>query len=236
MKYLSYANKTLNNPIITGLTALTLLTGITRQADAAIINFDAETYEFSNPNTCTPQLPNTGGRCFVEDGVNVEAFSAQKIGSSAAFFSEGAHFHSSNSYEAQHFSAEDRLLGVYLTLVNGGRFSLASLDYQLRDTADVINGFPTNNIKMLISPEFDPTKPVTSQFTEISLGSNTALPFETLVFSEFDDINQVYIASSGGVNFDNIDVKPVPEPSTILGFIMVLGSGGILKRKSSEKV
>ncbi len=228
----SFIPSILTNLTVTCLTNLTLIAGITRQADAAsVINFDAATYDYSNTNTCTPQLPDTGGKCFIEDGFNVEAFSAQEIGTTSAFFSDHAHFHASHSYEGQHFSAVNKLLGVYLTSVNGSHFSLESLDYQFRDASNIIDGFGMNDIKILISTKFDPTMAVKSQFMEYSIGNDTTLPFQPLEFSEFENINQVYIASSAGVNFDNITVNAVPEPLTILGTVAAASLGTVFQRE-----
>lgn len=226
-------------------TVLALVTGTTAQVDAAVIEFDADIYAFSNPNTCTPQLPDTGGKCFVEDGVNVEAFSARLIGTTEAFYSEGGHFHSRNSYEAQHFSKSDdtvsdvgesdRLLGIYLTLTNGGLFSLNSLDYQLRRNERSIAGYTPDDTNILISPTFEPTMDVLGQFTEISLGNDINQPFQTLALSEFDNITQVYITSSGDVNFDNITLTPIPEPTSLLGLFSVVTLGLLSKTKGNSE-
>ena len=231
----SFIAKPFKNMTITAATALELVTGVSTEVEAAIINFDADTYAFSNPNTCTPQLPDTGGKCFVEDGFNVEAFSAQGIGTPAAFYSDGAHFHASNSYEAQHYNDVDRLLGIYLTLVDGGTFSLESLDYQLRENSDAIAGYSTDDTKILISTTFDPTEPVLGQFTEVSLGNQLGLPFQTLNLTEFEDITQVYIASSGDVNFDNITANSIPEPSSLVGLLLVGSMGFCFRRKESQR-
>ncbi|MEA5533537.1 PEP-CTERM sorting domain-containing protein [Crocosphaera sp. XPORK-15E] len=223
--------KNLSNISLSCLTVFTLLLGISKQADAGVINFDANTYAFANPNTCTPQLA-PGNKCFVEDGINVEAFSSRNTGSTGSdpgHFHEGGHFHASNSYEAQHFSQADRLLGVYLTLVNGRNFSLTQLAYQLRDITNVIDGFTADDTKILISTEFEPTQPVAGQFTEISLGNDINLPFQTLELSGFENISQVYIASSAGVNFDNINVVPIPEGNSVLG-LLALGTVGFLSK------
>ena len=239
---LSFVTTPLINLTITSATALALVTGVTTEAEAAIIEFSADTY--AGPNTCTPQLPETGGQCFVEDGFNVEAFSAQKIGTSDAFYSDRAHFHSRNSYEGQHYSGVDRLLGIYLTLVDGGTFSLESLDYQLRRNTRAISGYSTDDTKILISTSFDPTKPVLGQFTEYSIGSDLPSMFDTLNLSEFEDITQVYITSSGDVNFDNIttleipesnEPNSVPESSALLGLLTLGTVGFCLKRKESQR-
>ena len=231
--HFSFSLKPLQNLSLTCTTILTVVTGVNIQVNAAIIEFDADTYASSNPNTCTPQLPDMGGKCFVEDGVNVEAFSAQLIGTDESFFSEGAHFHSSNSYEAQHFSESDRLLGIYLTLVNGGLFSLDSLDYQLRNNERSIAGYTTEDTKIVISTTFDPSMPVLGQFTEISLGNDINQPFQTLALSEFDKITEIYIASSGDVNFDNITLTPIPEPTSLIGLFSV-GTLGLLSKNKGK--
>ena len=215
------------------LTTLALVGLGGEQVDAATITYDAEIYANSNPSSCTAKLSNA--KCFMQNGVNVESFSAQEIGSSSAYFSDTAHFHSSNSYEAQHFSNEFGLLGSFITLEDGGLFSLTSLDYQLRDNQEerVINGFTADDTKILISTEFDPTMPVAGQFIEYSIGNNISLPFQTLSIAGFENISQVYIASSGDVNFDNINVVPVPEPASTLALLTlgIFGCVSILKRQ-----
>ena len=233
--HFSFFSKFFSNFYLTCVGALALVTGITTETQAAVIEFDADTYAFSNSNTCTSQLPETGGKCFIEDGFNVEAFSAQNIGTSTAFYSEGGHFHSSNSYEAQHFSDVDRLLGIYLTLPNGGSFSLKSLDYQLRDNTRAISGYSTDDTKILISTTFDPTQPVLGQFVEYSLGSDLFPMFETLTLSGFEDITQVYIASSGDVNFDNITTNTIPEPGSLVGLLTLGIVGFCFTRKESQR-
>ncbi len=233
--HFSFFAQTVRNLAITGVAGLTLVTALAREGKAAVIEFDADTYAGSNDNTCTPQLPDMGGKCFIEDSFNVEAFSAQAIGSPTAFYSEGGHFHSSNSYEAQHFSAVDRLLGIYLTLPSGGTFSLKSLDYQLRDNTRAIDGYSTDDTKILISTTFEPTQPVLGQFTEFSLGSDLPSMFDTLNLSEFENITQVYIASSGDVNFDNITTNSIPEPSSLVGLLLVGSVGFYLRKKGSQR-
>ncbi|WP_107667914.1 PEP-CTERM sorting domain-containing protein [Cyanothece sp. BG0011] len=233
--HFSFFTKSFSYLSIACATALALVTNINPEAKAAVIEFDSGIYGGSNPNTCTPQLPDMGGKCFIEDGFNVEAFSAQNIGSATAFYSDGAHFHASNSYEAQHFSEVDRLLGIYLTLVDGDPFSLKSLDYQLRENTRAISGYSTDDTKILISRTFDPNQPVSGQFTEYSLGSNLPSMFQTLNFSEFEDITQVYIASSGDVNFDNITTNTIPESSTLVGLLALGTMGFCLRRKESQR-
>lgn len=236
----SFLCVTFKNFSLTCTTALALVTGITAQVDAAVIEFDADVYASSNPNTCTPQLPDMGGKCFIEDGVNVEAFSARLIGTTDTFYSEGGHFHSRNSYESQHFSKSDemsdvgesdRLLGIYLTLANGGLFSLNSLDYQLRNNQRSIAGYTPDDTKILIATTFDPTQPVLGQFTEISIGNDITQPFETLALSEFENITEVYITSSGDVNFDNITLTAIPEATSLIGLFSVATLGLLSKKK-----
>ena len=242
----SFFTKTISYLSLTSATALALVTGITTEVKAAVIGFDADIYAGSNPSTCTPQLPDMGGKCFLEDGFNVEAFSAREIGTPTAFYSEGGHFHSRNSYEAQHYSGTDRLLGVYLTKENGGTFSLVSLDYQLRGNTRAIDGYSTEDTKVLVSTTFDPKQPVLGQFQEYSLGSNLPDMFETLTLSEFENITQVYIASSGDVNFDNITTttteipeedtpSSVPESSALVGLLTLGVMGFCFKQKESQR-
>ena len=226
---------------ISCVVALAMLSVGGRQTNAAKITFDPELYSNSNPNTCTPQLTATTAKCFVENGINVESFSAQEIGSPSAYFSDTAHFHTRHSHEDhhtssehQHFSNELALLGSFITLENDGLFTLNSLDFQLRDIeSGVISGYTPDDIKILISTEFDPLKPVLGQFVEYSIGNDISLPFQTLSIDGFEKISQVYIGSSAGVNLTNIDLTPVPEPTSTLG-LLALGTFGVasmLKRK-----
>ncbi|MGB3512206.1 MAG: PEP-CTERM sorting domain-containing protein [Microcoleaceae cyanobacterium] len=223
--------KKLKNTSISCFTTLAILSVVSGQAQAAKITYDAEIYFNSNPNTCTSPL--SAGKCFMEKGFNVAAFSAQEIGSPSAYFSDTSHFHASNSYEAQHFTNELGLLGSFLTLEDGGLFSLTSLDYQLRKNENTIVDYTTDEPKILISTTFDPTMPVAGQFMEYSIDNDISLPFQTLSIAGFENITQVYIASSGDVNFDNINVVPVPEPASILGLLTLgtFGAASILKRK-----
>ncbi|NEO51749.1 MAG: PEP-CTERM sorting domain-containing protein [Okeania sp. SIO3B5] len=203
------------------------------QTNAATITYDSEIYDNSNPNTCTSPL--SAGKCFMENGFNVAAFSAQEIGSPSAYFSDTSHFHARQSYEAQHFTNEFGLLGSFITLKNGGIFSLESLDYQLRKNENAITGYTTDDTKILISTTFDPTMQVAGQFVEYSIGNDISLPFQTLSIDGFENITQVYIASSGDVNFDNIILTPVPEPTSILGLLAfaTLGATSMLKRQDN---
>jgi len=218
------------------LTTLVMLLVSSGEAKAATITFDAEIYT-SDVNTCSSPL--TQAECFVEKGFNVAAFSTRKIGTEEAFFSETGHFHSRNSYEAQHFSSnsedpEDlRLLGIFITSKNGGYFNLESLDYQLRNNERTIDGYTTDDTNILISTTFDPTMPVLGQFTEYSIGNDISSPFQTLSIEGFENITQVFISSSGDVNFDNINLFPVPEPTSVLGLLALgtFGGASILKRK-----
>ncbi|ACK65145.1 hypothetical protein PCC8801_1070 [Rippkaea orientalis PCC 8801] len=231
----SSLTKTVSNLGMGCLTTVTILMGMTGKTHASVINFDADQYRFSNPNTCTPQLA-PDNKCFVEDGVNVEAFSARQTGGDPGHFHEGGHFHASNSYEAQHYTAGDNLLGVKLTLANGGSFDLVSLDYQLRNIASgIINGFTADDIKILITTNFNPTEPVLGQFVEYSIGNDITQPFQTLSLTTFENMTQVYIASSAGVNFDNITLAPIPEPSLLLG-LLTLGSFGVISKSKRQQI
>lgn len=87
----------------------------------------------------------------------------------------------------------------------------------------------TDDTKILISTEFDPTLPIAGQFTEFSLGNDISLTFQTLSLFGFEDITQIYIASSGDVNFDNITINPIPEPTFSFGLI-ILGTIGVLSK------
>jgi len=64
---------------------------------------------------------------------------------------------------------------------------------------------------------------VLGQFIKYSIGKNISSPFQTLLIEGFENITQFLISSSGDVNFDNINLIPVPKPTSILG-LLALGT------------
>lgn len=153
---------------------------------------------------------------FVQDGFLVEAFWAGKIGTSEAFFKH-AHFHPpdlSSGFEAQHLGNPDELHGIYIRSLDGKRFGVKSLRYRVTRNRQIptkplsIEGFTTFNVNVLIARSFDPRTPIRVQFVALPIGlpigNDTSLPWWTLRIFGFQLVNQVFIASSGSVDFDDI--------------------------------
>jgi hypothetical protein len=192
---------------------------------------DAGTITFSNTSapTCSSSL-NSSSSCFVEDGLEVEAFWGVNIGNSLGQFTSG-HSHGFSGEEHQHFNGADQLQGFLIRAVNGSAFNLKSLDYQLA-SAFSIAGFSSADPKVLIGTSFNPTQSVASQFTAFSIGSSSSP--QTLAISGFDNITQAFISSSASVNFDNVvtgSATAVPTPALLPGLIG-LGVAALRKRKA----
>jgi len=203
------------------ITVLTLVLG-------GIGHVHAMTVTFSNP-----PINSSGGRLldgddnFTEDGMWVEGFWFNGgIGTPSPSQPSG-HLHEATvnyEYEKQHYNGLDQLQGLYIERIDGGTFSLLSLDYSIRNTSSIV-GFNSNDVNILITTSFDPTHTVASEFTGFSVGNIIGGPFQTLPISGFENVTSVFISSSASVNFDNINA--VPEPGTLLLF----GLGGLVLRR-----
>ncbi len=71
-----------------------------------------------------------------------------------------------------------------------------------------IEGFSNFNVSVFVARSFDPRSFISAQFVplpvRIAVGSDTRLPWSTLRFFGFELVDQVYIASSASVAFDDI--------------------------------
>jgi hypothetical protein len=162
---------------------------------------------------------------FVQAGFLVEAFWAAKIGTSEGLFKR-AHFHPpdlSSGFEAQHLGNPDELHGIYIRSLDGKRFGVKSLKYRVTRNRQLpakplsIEGFTTFNVSVLIARSFDPQTPIRVQFVTLPIGlpvgNDLTLPWWTLRIFGFQLVNQVYIASSGSVDFDDIVLTRSEPPS-----------------------
>ncbi len=181
------------------------------------------------PGSFLPSEPGegTGNPSFVQEGFLVEAFWAGKIGTREGFFKH-AHFHPpdlSTGFEAQHLGNPDELHGIYLRSVDGKHFGLKSLRYRVTRNRQIpgkplsIQGFSNYNVNVLVARSFDPRTSIRAQFIlfpiGLPVGNETTLPWWTLRISGFGLVDQVYIASSASVDFDNIVLirnQPPPPP------------------------
>lgn len=99
----------------------------------------------------------------------------------------------------------------------------------MRDNTRSIAGYTPDDTKILISTKFDPTNPVLGQFMEYSIGNTLEGMFQTLAPEGFENTTQIFIASSGDVNFDNITLVSIPEGNYVLG-LLALGTVGVLSK------
>ncbi|MBJ22497.1 MAG: hypothetical protein CL933_24060 [Deltaproteobacteria bacterium] len=177
------------------------------------------TVTFSNPASVGDgHAPGVGGRLFatsqnfVEDGLHVESF---WVPNDTPDFVQG-HFHDlEEGYERSHgFESTPGLgpdrQGIYLERVDGGAFDLESLDYRL--------GGILTATSILISPTYDPSLPITGQFTEFAVVDNP--DFETLAFSQFEGVTALFVLpaitenQSERVDWDDF-VVATADPITI---------------------
>lgn len=179
------------------------------------------------PGSLLPSEPGQGtdNPSFVQEGFLVEAFWAGKIGMREGFFKR-AHFHPpglSTGFEAQHLGNPDELHGIYVRSLDGKRFALKSLRYRVTRNRQMpgkplsIEGFSNYNVNVLVARSFDPRASIRAQFVSfpvgLPVGNDTSLPWWSLRIFGFQLVDQVYIASSASVDFDNI-VLTKNEPPT----------------------
>jgi hypothetical protein len=163
---------------------------------------------------------------FVQEGFLIEAFWAVKTGTGEAYFKR-AHFHPpdlSSGFEAQHLGNPDELHGIFIRSLDGKRFGLKSLKYrvtrnrQLPNKPLSIDGFSNFNVNVLVARSFDPRGPIRAQFVSfpvgLPLGNDLTLPWWSLRIFGFELVDQVYIASSASVDFDNIVLTRREPPAS----------------------
>ena len=160
---------------------------------------------------------------FSENGFLVEAFWAVEVGSKVGHFIQG-HFHPKDlatGFEGQHYGGRRELHGLFIKAEDGKPFNLKSLrcrvtrNRELPDRNRSIDGFSLYDVQILISTSFDPGQPLWGQLVPFSVGppvgNDLDQPFSTLSISGFNEVTQVFIASSASVDFDDIvldDLSP----------------------------
>jgi hypothetical protein len=153
---------------------------------------------------------------FVEEGFLVEGFWAFQAGTPAGYFRR-AHFHPadlSSGFEAQHFGNPKELHGIYIRSLDGKPFGVKSLRYRVTRNRELphrphsIEGFSNYSVHVLLARTFDPRWSIRGQFTGIPVGlpagNDSTLPWWTLSVTGFEAVEQIYIASSASVDFDDI--------------------------------
>lgn len=153
---------------------------------------------------------------FEQEGFLVEAFWAVRLGSTGPYFKR-AHFHPpdlASGFEAQHLGNSNELHGVFIRSLDGRPFGLKSLRYRVTRNRGLptkpgsIEGFSNYNVNVLIARSFDPRRAIRGQFVAFPVGlpagNDPTLPWWTLPIFGFEVVEQVFIASSASVDFDDI--------------------------------
>jgi hypothetical protein len=186
------------------------------------VNGNATTITFDPTPTVNP----SGGTLetlndnYTVDGYIIEAFRATNVGDATL----GTFSCASDGSSCGHFhTAGDAGAGATGN-VESGSFNLASLDYRVTVEA-AIPGFSSSDVNILVATAFDPTASAASQFDAFSAGG-VGGSYTTLVFAGFINVPQIFIASSGGVNFDNI-VLTTPIPAALPLFLSALAALGL---------
>ena len=182
----------------------------------------------SRPAMSFPPGQGTSNPSFVQEGFLVEAFWAVNTGTPEAYFKR-AHFHPpdlSSGFEAQHLGNPNELHGIFIRSLDGKRFGLRSLQYrvtrnrQIPNKALSIRGFSNYSINVLVGRSFDPRASIRTYFVAfpvgLPMGNDVTLPWWTLPIFGFEKVEQVYIASSASVDFDNIILtRSEPPPALV---------------------
>lgn len=208
---------------------LTVCVGVPVGAEERVVSFNGVEVVNRDPGGLSadvpePQLPGSrrvgppgtpgSNPSFTEAGFQVEAFWAVNVGQADGHFIRG-HFHwpdLSNGFEGQHFGGPRELHGLFIRAVDGQSFSLRQLSYRVthnRQTTNTsIEGFTNMNVNVLVSTSFDVRKPVLAQFVRLPvgppLGNDRSLPFFTLQVEGFEQVTQLFIASSASVDLDDL--------------------------------
>lgn len=171
--------------------------------------------------------PTAGGAnpSFVQQGFLVEAFWAVKTGTPEGFFMR-AHFHPadlSSGFEAQHLGHPNELHGIFIRSLDGKPFGLKSLRYRVTRNRELPNkpwsiiGFNNFNVSVLVARSFDPRGPILAQFAAFPVGlpagNDPKLPWWPLRIFGFEQVDQVYLASSASVDLDDIVLTRSEPPS-----------------------
>ena|SRR5215470_3324242 len=168
---------------------------------------------------------------FIEQGFIVESFWAVQTGTPEAFFRRG-HFHPpdlSTGFEAQHLGNPKELHGIYIRSLDGRPFGVKSLRYRVTRNRELplkpfsIEGYSNYDVNILLARTYDPRSSSRVQFLGFPVGmpagNDLTLPWWTLRVTGFEAVDQVYIASSASVDFDDIvlvrfqSAVEAPKPS-----------------------
>lgn len=169
----------------------------------------------ANPMAFAPG-EGTANPSFTEHGFLVEAFWAAKTGTPEAYFRRG-HFHPANlnsGFEAQHLGGPHELHGIYIRSLDGKPFGVKSLRYRVTRNRELprkptsIDGFSNYDVNVLLTRMYNPRGSTRAQFmgfpVGLPVGNDLTLPWWTLPVTGFELVEQIYIASSASVDFDDI--------------------------------
>ena len=213
----------------------------------------------------SPRPPGATGRPdFIQDGVRYAGFRFENPGTPTGDNYFVAHTHIRGMFQtaaggwadAPH-SFRDELQGARITVEDGSRFELVSIDYHIVARYDatppappVRSQFerlpwsqPEDDVAIIVAPEVQIATPTFQDFEDqwsvysIDDGSHfdngdgttdpsrpaAGIPMQTLYFSGFENLEELFIAQTGRETiFDNLVIRihdgdsQIPEPGTAL--------------------
>ncbi|MCH2187562.1 PEP-CTERM sorting domain-containing protein [Myxococcota bacterium] len=249
-------------PSLTILWAVCLIGApLTAQASALVtITFSPSGGAFDD----SPRPPGATGRPdFIQQGVRYAGFRFDNPGTPSGDNHFVAHTHirgmfqtAANGWADAPHSFRDELQGARISVEDGSKFDLVSIDYHVvkryveprmppaRSQFERLPwSQPANDVAIIVAPEVEIATPTFQEFenqwsfysiddgTEFDNGDGTTdpsrpaagIPMQTLYFSGFDNLEQLFIAQTGGETiFDNLVIRvhdgdsQIPEPGTAL--------------------
>jgi len=222
-------------------------------ATQVTLTFDSGGYD---PTIVSPSGAEHGPFDWIESGVRIAGFWAADVATPEGTYLQGHTHLTSKSYnppglaERTHSLTGD-LVGLEISLLNGGRFDLVSLDYDVEslDTTDpklqrLPWSFAVDDPKVVLSELFDPTlSDFESQWTAYDAledGVFNSHDWHTLSVDDFQGVTRILISQTAfQTYFDNIVIDilapslATPEPPTSL--LMGLGFAVLVRRRTSAR-
>ena len=179
------------------------------------------TFTLAGPVTFLTQCegePSVCSEAFTQDGYELQSFWLNGDDSEpqgAVLQRIGGHFHMVNAtvfngFEGHHWQGDFSRQGIRIRRANGGTFSLQSVEYRPRES------FPGTPFEIGTSPITSIVVDQTETYFTLASGYTTFpapagdFTFQTVPFSGFEDVTEVYITMRGAADWRNIVLTQGP--------------------------